>query len=38
MLANQKITYQGGVTPIDKKKGKFPWVLYAKKIRNKPYI
>ena len=22
----------------DKKKSKFPWVLYAKKLRNKPYI
>ena len=32
------VTYQGGVTPTDKKKSKFPWVLYAKKLRNKPYF
>ena len=32
------ITYQGGVTPSDKKKRKFPWVLYAKKLRNKSYF
>lgn len=25
-------------TPSDKKQHKFPWVLYAKKIRNKPYF
>lgn len=28
-------TYQGGVTPTDKKKSKgFPWVLYARKFRH----
>ena len=30
--------YQGGITPSGKTKGNFPWVLYAKKLRNKPYI
>ena len=25
-------------TPTDKKKGKFPWVIYAKKIRDKSYF
>lgn len=30
--------YQGGVTPTDKKKSKFPWVLYANKLRNKSYF
>lgn len=32
------ITYQGGVTPTEKEKHKFPWVLYAKKLRNKSYF
>ena len=32
------VTYQAGVTPTDKKKSKFPWVIYAKKLRNKPYF
>ena len=27
--------YQGGVTPTGRRKGKFPWVLYANKLRNK---
>ena len=27
--------FQGGVTPSDRRKGKFPWVLYANKLRNK---
>ena len=31
------VEYQGGDKP-KKEKHKFPWVLYAKKIRNKPYI
>jgi hypothetical protein len=31
------IEYQGGVTPTEKEKHKFPWVLYAKKLRNKSY-
>ena len=35
--------YLGGITPPQppkptKKQRKFPWVLYAKKIRNKPYF
>ena len=33
--------YLGGITPTptpNKKQHKFPWVLYAKKIRNKPYF
>lgn len=32
------VKYQGGVTPTEKEKHKFPWVLYAKKLRNKPYF
>lgn len=32
------VTYKGSVTPSDNKKHKFPWVVYAKKIRNKPYF
>lgn len=28
-------TYEGGVTPIDVKRYKFKWVLYANKLRNK---
>lgn len=27
--------YSGGVTPGEKVKGKFPWVLYARKLRNR---
>ena len=27
--------YQGGVTPSDRKKGNFPWALYARKLRDK---
>lgn len=31
--------YLGGITPTPtEKEHKFPWVLYAKKIRNKPYF
>ena len=29
------IEYSGGVTPGEKTKGKFPWVLYARKLRNR---
>ena len=29
------VTYSGGVTPSDLKKKKFPWVLYARKLRNR---
>jgi hypothetical protein len=32
------VKYQGGVTPTEKEKHKFPWVLYAKKLRNKSYF
>lgn len=28
-------TYQGGVTPVEDEKHKFPWVLYGRKLRNK---
>lgn len=31
-------TYQGGVTPVLAKRGKFPWVLFARKLRNKSHI
>lgn len=30
--------YQGGSTPTEKEKHKFKWVLYANKLRNKPYF
>lgn len=30
-------TYSGGHTPIDIRKSKFPWVLYARKLRDKRY-
>lgn len=30
--------YQGGSTPTEKEKHKFPWVLYAKKLRNKSHF
>ena len=29
------VEYQGGITPSGKRKGKFPWVLYANKLRSK---
>ena len=29
------IEYSGGLTPGEKTKGKFPWVLYARKLRNR---
>lgn len=32
------ITYDGSITPSVKKKGKFKWVLYAKKLRSKPHF
>lgn len=33
------IIYQGGITPTPtKKEHKFPWVLYANKLRNKSYF
>ena len=28
------VEFQGGVTPSGKRKGKFPWVLYANKLRS----
>lgn len=28
------VTYSGGVTPSSRKQSKFPWVLYANKLRN----
>ena len=31
------ITYSGGITPSRYKRGNFPWVLYAKKLRDKKY-
>lgn len=31
------MTYSGGVTPSRYRQGKFPWVLYAKKLRDKRY-
>lgn len=31
------ITYSGGVSPSRYKQSKFPWVLYAKKLRDKRY-
>lgn len=30
-------TYSGGVTPVDIRKGNFPWVLYARRLRDKRY-
>lgn len=33
------VDYKGTINPpINRKKGKFKWVLYTKKIRNKPYF
>lgn len=32
------VEYQGGVTPTDRKKSHFKWVLYANKLRNQRYI
>ena len=29
------IEYSGGLSPGEKTKGKFPWVLYARKLRNR---
>lgn len=31
------VTYSGGVTPSRYKQSKFPWVLYARKLRDKKY-
>ncbi len=31
------VTYSGGVTPSRYKQSKFPWVLYARKLRDKRY-
>lgn len=31
------VDYQGGVTPSNRKKDRFPWVLYARKQRDKRY-
>lgn len=31
------ITYSGGVSPSKYKQSKFPWVLYARKLRDKRY-
>lgn len=30
-------TYSGGITPSKRKKSSFPWVLYAKRLRDKRY-
>lgn len=37
-LSHNWLTYSGGVTPQELKKSKFPWVLYANKLRNKNVI
>lgn len=31
------VDYQGGITPSDYRKKKFPWVLYARRLRDKKY-